>query len=75
MADYDWFSNRPKSKAELDAIKYRPLGFHPIRIMTSSGTLSQQVYACRRGCGTVVWSPEIHMKNVCPEFHPVAGSD
>lgn len=73
MADYSDAYSRCPSPAELDEAKYRPLGFMAIRILTSSGTLATQVYACRRGCGTVVWSPEDHMKNVCPEFNPVVG--
>ena len=30
-------------------------------------------WICRRGCGTVVWDIEAHIKNVCKEFNPVVG--
>lgn len=69
MADYDWFDRSP-SKDELAARKYRPLGFHPV---WDSGVNRVQYYRCHRGCGTLVWNPEEHMKNVCPTFEPVAG--
>lgn len=74
MADYDWFDRTP-SKDELDATKYRPLGFDRLIIPTTSGTVACQVYRCRRGCGTLVWNPEEHMKNVCTQFNPRAGSE
>ena len=31
------------------------------------------LYKCRRGCGTVVWDVDTHIKNVCPSFNPVVG--
>ena len=36
---------------------------------------NQMLWVCRRGCGTVVWHIEDHIKNVCPKFEPIVGSN
>lgn len=75
MADYDWFDREP-NPFEIEAKRMRPLGFVAMFRRSSIGKVNGiDYYLCRRGCGTVVWNPEIHMKNVCPTFEPVAGSE
>lgn len=57
--------NYPKWKEHQDSLaKLRVQGF----VEHTNG-----VYKCRRGCGTLVWDVEAHIKNVCPTFEPVVG--
>jgi len=83
MADYDWFDPayyppEPPDPYKEEAKKYRPLGLEAV--FEKSDFIGPQVlpikyYKCRRGCGTLVWDPEEHIKNVCTEFNPVVGKD
>lgn len=52
-----------KAEDELLA-KMRVLGFVPKQ---------SKLFQCRRGCGTLVWDVEAHIKNVCTTWEPVAG--
>jgi hypothetical protein len=70
MADYDWFDDRGPSAGELAAAKWRPRGFDAI---FNKHSTSVSHYRCRRGCGTLVWNPEDHIKNVCVMWEPVVG--
>ena len=75
MADYDWFDRTP-TEAENTGNRWRSQGLHPVYkdAHTMGGSpLYIQYYECRRGCGTIVHDPATHIKNVCPEFNPVAG--
>jgi len=82
MADYDWgksccgqisghredCEDHPiYASRNAAARKWRPLG---LRLDFNTG-----YYECRRGCGTLVWDAEAHIKNVCTEFNPVAGDE
>lgn len=81
MADYDWFDRDRDYEPdpwEIKAAKYRPLGFEAVFAKSDfigRQSLPVEYYLCRRGCGTLVWNPEDHMKNVCTQFNPRAGSD
>lgn len=78
MADYDWFPERHEERRQRvheDRLN-RANGFHPVYVRRGD-TFSEDLayYQCRRGCGTLVWDIETHIKNVCPKFEPVVGSD
>lgn len=52
----------------------RAKGFVYIGTADTDGLGRQQMlWGCRRGCGTVVWHLEDHIKNVCRKFEPVVG--
>lgn len=73
MADYNWFDEKKDAYLE-DWNKDQQLraqGFVRAYGLTTEGVT--KYYLCRRGCGTVVWDIEAHMKNVCPLWNPVAG--
>lgn len=76
MADYDWFPERREAerKQRIEDGKKRAMGFHPVYMREGSALHEKLVhYQCRRGCGTLVWDINDHMKNVCREFNPVVG--
>jgi hypothetical protein len=70
MADYDWFDRTDDMERHFNAQRLRGMGFHPV---WSTHGVAPEYYQCRRGCGTLVWDPEAHMKNVCTIFEPVVG--
>jgi len=70
MADYDWFDRSP-TEAEVTASEWRPQGLHAV--FEGLNNTRIKYYMCRRGCGTLVWSPTEHIKNVCVTWNPVAG--
>lgn len=74
MADYDWFDRTP-TEAEIKGSKWRPLGLHPVyqqgKYTMGGSPLYLDYFQCRRGCGTLVWDPEAHIKNVCTKWEPV----
>lgn len=54
-------------RAEQDYLaKMRAQGFVPLEP-------NKVAFRCRRGCGTLVWDIDMHIKNVCPTFNPVVG--
>jgi len=76
MADYDWFDHteREPHPAEIEAAKWRVQGFDAkFSYGSFYNVTGVEYYRCRRGCGTLVWNPEDHMKNVCTKFEPVVG--
>ena len=72
MADYDWFPER--HEAERQRVRTdnenKARGLFPVY---NRDVTAIQYYRCLRGCGTLVWDIETHIKNVCPTFEPVVG--
>jgi hypothetical protein len=60
-----------KENIEREIATWRAQGF--IYLGMAEGTRNQMLWGCRRGCGCVIWDIPTHIKNVCREFHPVAG--
>lgn len=62
-ADYDL-----RAAAKAQVAEFRAQGFVPY-------DEAEGIWKCRRGCGTLVWFPAEHMRNVCITFSPVAGGE
>lgn len=73
MADYDWFDRTP-TEAKLEGMEWEKKGLKPVYkddAYTMGGQpLHISHFECMRGCGTLVWNPVAHIKNVCTEWSP-----
>lgn len=66
MADYDWFDNQERNLYKAEAAEYEKIGFRVVfRYDGLFNIKGIKYFRCLRGCGTIVWNPEEHMKNVC----------
>ena len=58
--------------------KFRSMGFTPLwfkETVIGDGPQRPDAWACRRGCGTLVWDPKTHMENICIGWAPRVGDD
>jgi hypothetical protein len=60
-------SRKCPSHPDYDRVKWADEnGFRPVFTVSDTGRdLQIMHYACERGCGTLVWDPQAHIKNVC----------
>ena len=72
MADYDWFADQwQPTPQEKEAAEREKQGFVAVWEEASLGRSRHKVkyYRCLRGCGTLVWDLNAHIKNVCPHYN------